>query len=278
MTPELKIKYEKLTAALAGFDKLAVAFSGGVDSALLLKTARDALGNGAVAFTARSIVFPESEREEAAEFCAKRGIKQIIVDVDVLAIDGFGNNPPDRCYHCKKRIIESINKAAAGEGITRVAEGSNADDTGDYRPGSKAVKEYKLLSPLLDAGLYKDEIRELSRELCLPTWDKPAFACLASRFPYGEIIDEKNLLMVERAEYFLSSEGFKQSRVRYHGGLARIECDEGGFALLKNESVRKKIYAALKEIGFSYVAADLLGYRKGSMNETLPPADKGREG
>ena len=264
-------KKEKLEAYLKELKSVAVAFSSGVDSTFLLKAACDTLGEAAIAVTAVSSVFPESEAREAREFCLNNGIEQLIVEMDPLSIEGFKENPRDRCYICKKAIFSKLKLAAAAKGSYCLAEGSNMDDMGDYRPGMKAVEELGVKSPLRHAGLTKEEIRALSREMGLPTYDKPSFACLASRFPYGEKIDREKLGMVEEAEKFLLGQGFRQARVRIHGGgnIARIELLPSEINKLLSEEFRTEVNKTLKGLGFSYVALDLAGYRSGSMNEVL---------
>ena len=260
-------KLKRLEALLNEYGSVAVAFSGGVDSAFLLKVAHDVLGERCVAVTVRSCVFPNREFLEAIAFCEKEGVRQLVVDGDVFRIDGFAANPADRCYLCKRSILGLMVNAASAEGMSVLCEGSNVDDTGDYRPGLKAVSELGVQSPLRACGLRKREIRVLSEELGLPTSGKPSFACLASRFPYGERITEAKLGMVERAEDFLRDAGFGQVRVRIHGDMARIEVEPESFAAVLD--MRERIAAALKGFGFSYVALDLQGYRTGSMNETI---------
>lgn len=261
------VKYQKLKQRLAGLGSVAVAFSGGVDSTFLLKTAHDVLGAGAVAVTARSLNFPARELREACAFAEKHGIEHVLFDSGELDAEGFSKNPVDRCYLCKTRLFKKINEIARQKGLAHVAEGSNADDEGDYRPGLKAVGELGVISPLKDAGLTKAQIRRLSKELRLPTWNKPAFACLSSRFPYGDEITPEKLRMVDEAEQFLYDLGLTQIRVRCHGNLARIETDEAGACLIMDR--RLTVHERLRGIGFAYVSLDLKGYRTGSMNETL---------
>ena len=262
-------KYKVLQENLKALGSVAVAFSSGVDSTFLLKAAQEALGDKVIAVTASSCSFPKRELEEAKAFCEKNGICQIIVESEELDIDGFRQNPKNRCYLCKHELFEKIWKIAKENGMNAVAEGSNMDDNGDYRPGLIAVKELGVSSPLRQAELSKAEIRELSREMGLPTWDKQSFACLSSRFVYGETINEKKLGMVDKAEQLLLDMGFHQVRVRIHGNIARIEVLPEEIAKIVEEENRMKIASKLKEYGFDYVTLDLLGYRTGSMNETL---------
>ena len=276
-------KYENLKALIKGYGSLAVAFSSGVDSTFLLKTAADVLGDQVIAVTAASCSFPGRELSEAKQFCADNHIRQVIVNSEELNIEGFRSNPKNRCYLCKHELFEKIWQVAQENGMKQVAEGSNMDDNGDYRPGLRAVEELLVKSPLRAAQLYKEEIRALSKELGLPTWNKQSFACLSSRFVYGETIDEEKLSMVDRAEQLLLDLGFSQVRVRIHGEraipqekkgslggpIARIELNPEEFAKLLSDDVRLSVYDHLKTFGFSYVTMDLKGYRTGSMNETL---------
>jgi uncharacterized protein len=262
-------KLEQLKNYIKGLGSVAIAFSSGVDSTFLLKVAHDVLGNNAIAVTARSCSFPKRELEEAVNFCKKEGIKHFICDSEELEIEGFSNNPPNRCYLCKRELFEKIIKIAKENNIAYVAEGSNMDDNGDYRPGLVAVAELEVKSPLRAVGLSKSEIRALSKKLGLPTWGKQSFACLSSRFVYGETITEEKLNMVDKAEQLLLDMGFHQIRVRIHDKLARIEVLPDEFEKLIEKDTREEIVSKFKSYGFTYVSMDLAGYRMGSMNETL---------
>ncbi len=269
MTQELQKKFKKLKSDLKELGSVAVAFSGGVDSTFLLQVAHDVLGDKAVAVTAHLGMVPLREAREAEEFCQKEGICQVICEVDERMISGFCENPKNRCYICKKAIFQQIQKMAEEFHLDSVVEGSNIDDLGDYRPGMQAIAELGVKSPLREAGLTKKEIRTLSAELGLVTWDKPSYACLASRFAYGETITRDKLAMVDQAEQLLLDLGFRQMRVRLHGTMARIEVMPEQFDRLMQEEIRTKITEQFMSYGFTYVTLDLKGFRSGSMNETL---------
>lgn len=261
-------KLQVLQNELRRLGSVMIAFSGGVDSTFLLQVAHLTLGDRAQAITARSGVVPKRDLHEAEDFCHKYGIRHLYFDFDELAVPGFAENPPDRCYICKKTLFSNFLRIAQ-ENHAVLCEGSNMDDLGDYRPGLKALAELDVHSPLRVAQLTKAEIRLLSHDLQLPTWNKPSFACLASRFVYGERITAEKLVAVDKAEQLLWELGFKQFRVRVHGNLARIEVLPEQLPLALEEPVRSKIHSKLYEFGFDYVTLDLLGYRTGSMNETL---------
>ena len=270
LLPEnLKRKYETLKNIIKGYGSAAVAFSAGVDSTFLLKTAADVLpAEKVLAVTAEGVMIPQRESGEAEEFCRTEGIKHMTFEADVLAIDEFRQNVPERCYYCKKAIFSKIIGIAKENGIEHVLEGSNMDDEGDFRPGHKAVKELGVCSPLRAAELYKSEIRELSQYLGLKTAKKPSYACLASRFVYNEEITAERLEMVDKAEQLLIDKGFGQLRVRIHGGNnARIEVLPEHIPDVVSQ--RDEIVTKFREYGFLYVTLDLKGYRTGSMNEVL---------
>lgn len=270
MEYNVKTKFEKLKEILAGTGGIAVAFSGGVDSTFLAKVSHDILGDKMMAVTARSTTFPEREYKEALSFAEKESINHVTIVSEELEIEGFSSNPPDRCFFCKSELFKKIFTAAAVKGIKTVADGSNVDDMNDYRPGMRAAKELGVISPLKMAGLSKEDIRILSKEMKLATWDKQSFACLASRFPYGERISGEKLIMVDKAEQFLLDSGFRQVRVRHHGDIARIEVGSEELSRFFDERLMKSVHEKLCSIGFKYVCLDLQGYRTGSMNKTLP--------
>ncbi len=263
----LAAKKQCLEEYLKDLGGVLVAFSSGVDSTFLLKVAHDVLGERAAAVTVRSCLFPKRETDEAAAFCKAEGIEQVVLEADELCIEGFCQNPKNRCYLCKRDLFSKLLQAASQKGLPYVVEGSNLDDEGDYRPGMVAVAELGIKSPLRKAGLTKEEIRVLSRRLGLPTWDKPSYACLASRFVYGEEITREKLSMVDRAEQMLLDLGFRQVRVRIHGNLARIEVERPDFPKMLEKAAQVNEY--LHGLGFLYVSLDLGGYQTGSMNRAL---------
>ena len=262
-------KFQKLKDDLSMLEKVAVAFSGGVDSTFLLKTAQDVLGENAIAVTACSEFVPPREIKESQAFCEKEGIRQILCQVEALAIEGISENPKDRCYICKKALMGKLKQKAEAAGMFVLTEGSNMDDLGDYRPGLKAVEELGIRSPLKEVGLTKSDIRKLSARMGLPTWDKPSLACLASRFAYGETITKEKLSMVDQAEQILMDHGFSQMRVRVHGNAARIELPPEDSARIFEDGIRREVSEKFAALGFTYVSVDLKGYRTGSMNEGL---------
>ncbi len=262
-------KFEKLKSILKDLEGVAIGFSGGVDSTFLVKVAYDVLGSRAIAVTSTIASFPKRELDEACAFARELGIEHIIIKSDEFKIQGFAENSKDRCYYCKKAVFTKIIDLAKQRGISYVLDGSNLDDTGDYRPGAKAAEELKIISPLKIAGMTKNDIRLLSKELGLPTWDKPAYACLATRVPYGQTITYEMLKMIEEAEDFLIDKGFKQVRVRHHGETARIEVSPEERHKFFNEEFMDEVSNKLKEIGFVYASLELSGYRTGSLNEVL---------
>ena len=270
MDQSVEEKFARLKEIFLSMGKVLVAYSGGVDSTFLLKVAKDTLGDGSIlAVTALSPLYPDRELAGAKKAAQEMGVRHLLIESNELAIQGFSENPPDRCYFCKKELFGELLKMARKESIPFIVEGSTLDDEKDHRPGRKAVQELGIRSPLQEAMFTKGEVRELSKALDLPTWDKPSFACLASRFPYGEEITPEGLRMVDEAEGFLLSLGFKQVRVRHYPNLARIEVYPEEISRLMNGSLREKVVNHFKKIGYQYVTLDLQGFRSGSMNEVL---------
>ncbi|MBQ7574741.1 MAG: ATP-dependent sacrificial sulfur transferase LarE [Clostridia bacterium] len=264
---ELDIKYNKLLDYIKSLKSVVVAYSGGVDSTFLLKASKEALGDKVIAVTISSCLNPSREMDDANSFCKNEGIKQVVCEVDPFLVEGFCENPKNRCYICKKNILTHIRHIADKYSMCEVMEGSNLDDMGDYRPGMQAVKELGIKSPLKDMGFSKSEIRELSKKMGLPTWKKPSFACLASRIPYGDRITKEKLERVEKAEDVLFNMGFLQFRVRVHNDIARIEVVPDN--LIKVIENRDKIIAEFKKLGFLYITLDIEGYRTGSLNTDI---------
>lgn len=265
--PTLETKCRTLRETLQTLAPLAVAFSGGTDSAFLLAVAHETLGKSCTAVTVRSVLQPSDESAAAETFCRERGIPLITLDLDPLAIRGFAANPPDRCYLCKKALFTKMKQTAANAGFPHLADGSNTDDTGDYRPGMRALAELGIASPLRDSGFSKADIRNASQSMGLPTWDKPAAACLASRIAYGETVTREKLAAVDKAETWLHDRGFRVCRVRTEGKTARIEIEKSAFAAFL--PLADEADAALKALGFTYVSLDLGGFRSGNMNKAL---------
>jgi uncharacterized protein len=266
----LQDKYERLKKIIEEMGSIVIGFSGGVDSTLLLKVAHDILKDKVIAVIGKSETYPEEEFNEAIKLAEFIGARYKIVTTEETDNLKFAENPPDRCYYCKTELFSKLKEIAEAEGIRWIADGTNADDVKDFRPGLRAVKENNIRSPLLEAGLTKNEIRELSRLLGLPTWDKPSFACLSSRFPYGMPIDREKLKKIDKAESFLRKLGLKVFRVRLiDENTVRIETGKEEFKKFFEDDFRVKVVNELKNLGFIYITLDLEGYRTGSMNEVL---------
>jgi uncharacterized protein len=267
-----QVKLAQLKKTLKKMEKVLIAFSGGVDSSFLLKVALDTLGKeNVLAVTADSKTYPREELKDASNLAKDLGLngRHRIIKTSELKLKKFSENPPDRCYYCKSELFSRLKKIAQKNKISYVLDGSNYSDQNDFRPGRKAIFNLGVKSPLLESKLTKEEIRALSKKLKLPTWNKPALACLSSRIPYGEKITFEKLKRIEKAESFLKNLGFNQLRVRDHNNIARIELEPEELQRSLDESLRKKIYDRLRNLGYSYITLDLLGYRTGSMNEIL---------
>lgn len=265
----LKQKYNRLKEILAQMGSLIVAYSGGVDSTLLLRVAADTLGDRVLAVTACSATYPEREYQASLQLAEALGVKQLTIHSGELEREEFAQNPPNRCYYCKQELFGQLKVLAKQQGMAWVADGSNRSDEGDFRPGMECARELGIRSPLREADLSKEDVRQLSRQLGLPNWNKPASACLASRFPYGERITPHKLKMVNLAEEYLWRQGFNQFRVRQHDNLARIEVSQKELNRFQHRGFCQRLIKKFKSIGYTYIALDLEGYRSGSMNEVL---------
>ncbi|MGA9117962.1 MAG: ATP-dependent sacrificial sulfur transferase LarE [Bacteroidota bacterium] len=275
MSPEREKKLRILQSILTSMGSVAIGYSGGVDSTLLVKVAADVLGANALAMIGRSKTYPTREFEEAVALAGRIGVRYTVVNTEETDDLKFRENPPDRCYYCKTELFGKLQEIADREGIAWIADGTILDDVGDFRPGMRAKAEKQVRSPLLEAEMTKDDVRALSQELGLPTWDKPSFACLSSRFPYGTGITTENLTKIDHAETFLRDAGFRRFRVRFHDEhTARIEVATEDMGKLLDPKLRESLVAALKALGFIYVTMDLKGYRTGAMNEVLSEEEK----
>ncbi|GEA14451.1 MAG: pyridinium-3,5-biscarboxylic acid mononucleotide sulfurtransferase [Moorella sp. (in: firmicutes)] len=274
MLPDaLAAKLELLQKNLTDMEAVLVAYSGGVDSSLLLKVASMTPAR-VLAVTAASPTYPQVEIDAATRLAQELGLQHLVINTNEMEDSAFTANPPERCYHCKKELFAKLQELAREYGLKVIVDGANADDSGDFRPGSRAAREFGVRSPLQEVGLTKEEIRQLARHLNLPNWDKPSMACLSSRIPYGQAITPEKLEQVAAAEAFLRQLGLREIRVRHHGAIARLEVNPTAFALLIDANVREKLVNRLHELGFTYITLDLEGFRSGSMNAVLSPEER----
>jgi pyridinium-3,5-biscarboxylic acid mononucleotide sulfurtransferase len=268
-------KWGRLRSLVREMEQVVIAYSGGVDSSVLLRAASEVLGPNLIAVTAVSETYPPTELEPARRFAASLGVRHRILATDELLRDEFSRNAPDRCYHCKQELYGKLRQIADAEGITFILDGSNIDDLRDYRPGRKAAAELSVRSPLAEAGLAKHEVRDLARRMDLPMWNKPSLACLSSRIPYGTSITRELLKNIQAAEDVIRGLGVRQVRVRHHGDTARIEVEQEDLVRLAAGDVRRRIVDAFRELGYVYICLDLEGYRTGSMNAVLAKEEAG---